>query len=108
MWGETAMKFFCISDNIDTQIGMRLAGIEGVVVHEPEELDRELDRVCENHEIGIVLVSEKLMKLCPERIYEIKLHQKYPLIVEIPDRHGTANISDNITNYVREAIGVKI
>ena len=28
------MKFFLISDNIDTQMGMRLAGIEGVVVHE--------------------------------------------------------------------------
>ena len=31
------MKFFLISDNIDTQMGMRLAGIEGVVVHERQE-----------------------------------------------------------------------
>ena len=29
------MKFYLISDNIDTQMGMRLAGIDGVVVHEP-------------------------------------------------------------------------
>ena len=28
------MRFFLLSDNIDTQMGMRLAGIEGVVVHE--------------------------------------------------------------------------
>ncbi len=27
------MKFYLISDNIDTQMGMRLAGIDGVVVH---------------------------------------------------------------------------
>ena len=27
------MKFYLLSDNIDTQMGMRLAGIEGVVVH---------------------------------------------------------------------------
>ncbi len=32
------MKMFLISDNIDTQTGMRLAGVEGVVVHEREEL----------------------------------------------------------------------
>ena len=32
------MKFFLISDNIDTQMGMRLAGIEGVVVHERQEV----------------------------------------------------------------------
>ena len=30
------MKMFLISDNIDTYTGMRLAGVEGVVVHERE------------------------------------------------------------------------
>ena len=34
------MKMFLISDNIDTYTGMRLAGVEGVVVHEREELRR--------------------------------------------------------------------
>ena len=32
------MKMFLISDNVDTYTGMRLAGVEGVVVHEKEEL----------------------------------------------------------------------
>jgi len=32
------MQFFLISDNIDTQMGMRLAGIRGVVVHEEQEV----------------------------------------------------------------------
>lgn len=36
------MKMFLISDNIDTYTGMRLAGVEGVVVHEREELHRAL------------------------------------------------------------------
>lgn len=102
------MKFFCISDNTDTQIGMRLSGIEGVVIHKEDELNDMLDKVCADDEIGIVLISSKLMKLSPKRIYDLKLHAKYPLIVEIPDRHGQTNISDSITNYVREAIGVKI
>lgn len=102
------MKFYCVSDNIDTQMGMRLAGIEGVVVHEPDEVNKAIKDACDNKEIGIILVSEKLVKLCPDLIYDLKLHVKFPLIVEIPDRHGTANISDIITQYVREAIGVKI
>ena len=29
------MQMFLISDNVDTYTGMRLAGVEGVVVHEP-------------------------------------------------------------------------
>ncbi|MBQ4170236.1 MAG: ATP synthase subunit F, partial [Ruminococcus sp.] len=28
------MKFYLISDNVDTKMGMRFAGIPGVVVHE--------------------------------------------------------------------------
>ena len=36
------MKFHLISDNIDTIVGMRLAGITGVLVHEDEEVKKAL------------------------------------------------------------------
>ena len=36
------MRFYVISDNIDTLMGMRLAGIEGIVVHEKEEVLQSL------------------------------------------------------------------
>ena len=39
---------------------------------------------------------------------EVKLHHKVPLIVEIPDRHGTGRKPDFITSYVNEAIGLKL
>ena len=32
------MKMYLISDNVDTYTGMRLAGVDGVVVHERGEL----------------------------------------------------------------------
>ena len=38
------MKFFLISDNIDTLMGMRLSGIEGVVVHEKHEVRDALNK----------------------------------------------------------------
>ena len=34
------MRFYCISDNVDTQIGLRLVGIEGEVVHKRREFFR--------------------------------------------------------------------
>ena len=37
------MKMYLISDNIDTYTGMRLAGVEGVVVHERAELKEALE-----------------------------------------------------------------
>ena len=39
------MKMFLISDNVDTYTGMRLAGVDGVVVHEREELYEALQNV---------------------------------------------------------------
>ena len=60
------MKFFLISDNIDTQMGLRLAGIEGVVVHERHEMLETLEKVIHDDEVAIVLLTTKLIELCPE------------------------------------------
>ena len=57
---------YLISDNIDTWTGMRLAGIEGAVVHEKLELQRELDKVLADREIGIVLLTEKFGREFPD------------------------------------------
>lgn len=102
------MRFYLISDNIDTYVGMRLAGIEGVVVHEKNEVRDALAGAMENKDIGIILITEKLVALTPDLVYDLKLNRKRPLIVEIPDRHGSGRAKDSITRYVREAIGVKI
>ena len=102
------MKFYLISDNIDTQMGMRLAGISGAVVHEPDEVREELEKAVRNKEIAIILMTEKLVKLCSELVYDIKLNYKSPHIVEIPDRHATSHITDTINRYVSDAIGLKL
>ncbi len=102
------MKFYLISDNIDTQMGMRLAGINGVVVHQPDEVKRELENAIKDKDIAIILMTEKLVKLCSELVYDIKLNHKSPLIVEIPDRHATSQITETINNYVSDAIGLKL
>lgn len=102
------MNIYLISDNIDTQTGMRLAGIEGCVVHEKEELKEALNSALANKEIGIILITEKLSFEFPEIIDDIKLNRKLPLLVEIPDRHGSGRRPDFITGYVNEAIGLKL
>lgn len=102
------MKFYLLSDNIDTQIGMRLAGIEGEVVHKEEEFKDALDKALDNTETAILLITEKLVNLCPEYVAEKKVNNKTPLIVELPDRHGSQRPDDYILSYVRDSIGVKL
>lgn len=101
------MKMYLISDNIDTYTGMRLAGVEGVVVHEKAQLKEMLDKVMADKEVGIVLLTEKFGRDFPDLVNQVKL-SKMPLFVEIPDRHGTGRKPNFITSYVNEAIGLKL
>ena len=102
------MKIFLISDNVDTQTGMRLAGIESVVVHKKEELQQALETALADKEIGILLLTEKFGREFPDLINEVKLTHTMPLIIEIPDRHGTGRKPDFITSYINESIGLKL
>ena len=102
------MKMYLISDNIDTYTGMRLAGVEGVVVHTHNELKDALEKAISNKEIGIILLTEKFGRDFPEVVTPLKMATKVPIIIEVPDRHGTGRKPDFITSYVNEAIGLKL
>ncbi|MFR4350108.1 MAG: V-type ATP synthase subunit F [Roseburia sp.] len=102
------MKMFLISDNVDTYTGLRLAGVEGVVVHGETALRAELERAVQDAGIGIVLLTEKFGRDYPEVVNQVRLERRTPLFVEIPDRHGTGRSKNFITDYVSEAIGLKL
>lgn len=102
------MKMFLISDNRDTYTGMRLAGVEGVIAHTREEAAAAVARVLADEEIGILLLTELLGKEHADLFRNIKESSGRPLLVEIPDRHGTGRSESFITDYVSEAIGVKL
>ena len=102
------MKFYLISDNVDTLMGMRLAGIDGIVVHKEHHVRAELQKAMEMPDVAVVLMTETLVSKCPDLVYDLKLKHKQPLIVEIPDRHGNGRTADSITKYVQDAIGVKL
>ena len=102
------MKMYLISDNIDTFTGMRLAGVEGVVVHGRSETKEAIEKALEDKSLGLLLITEKLSSEVPELIDDIKLNRKKPLLVEVPDRHGSGRQPNFITNYINEAIGIKL
>ncbi len=102
------MRMYLISDNVDTYTGMKLAGVNGVVIHSKKHLKEQLDKAIADKSIGVLLITEKFSREFPEIIDDVKLNRKLPLIVEIPDRHGTGRKPDFITSYVNEAIGIKL
>ena len=93
------MKYFLISDNVDTLAGMRLVGVRGVVVHEEDEVRAALDKACADPDIGLVLITDKLVAKCSAVVFEYKLTRKWPL---------DSNPGDSIKRYISEVVGVKI
>jgi V/A-type H+-transporting ATPase subunit F len=102
------MRAFLVSDNHDTVVGLRLAGIPGVIVHGPEETTEAVLDALKVPELGLLVVTEKAAAAAPEIVGHLRERGELPLVVVIPDRHGTSRDSDYLTRYVRDAIGVKL
>ena len=69
--------------------------------------EKAIDSVLADDTVGILLITESLAQLCADQLADLKMSGRTPLVVEIPDRHGTRN-HDAIGRYIREAIGVKL
>lgn len=102
------MKLYLLSDNTDTQMGLRLVGIDGQVIHDKGSLIQSLNHLFTRTDIAIILITNKLIELAPDFISELKLKNHRQLILEIPDRRGNSNLGESIDQYISEAIGVKL
>ena len=103
------MKGFLISDNHDSLVLLRLAGIPGVVVHGEEETTTAVIDVLRNRpDTGVLVIAERAAAEVPLLVKSLREREDPPLLVEIPDRHGSLREPDFLTRYIRNAIGVKI
>ena len=102
------MRGFVISDNTDTLMGMRLAGFAGQIAHTREETLAVLSKAMHEDQVAVVLITEKLAALCEAEVLELKTHVSVPLLVVIPDRHGSADMTAAISRYLAETVGIHI
>ncbi len=101
------MKTYILSDHEDAIIGMRLAGVEGLLINNKEEAEKALEQVLQNQEIQILMVSDNVNALLEEKLLDIKINKTRPLIVEISTKNGLKK-SDHMTNIIKESIGLRI
>ena len=87
------MKMYLISDNIDTQIGMRLVGIDGCVAHDSETITAEIKKAVNDPELGILIFTEKAAAMVKEYLNHLKISR---------------DIANSINNMVQESIGLKL
>lgn len=75
------MKMYGISQDIDTAVGLRLTGIQTTVANEKEEVDTQIDKVLQDENIGILIVTETIYEMAKTKLEKIRQNRKLPLIV---------------------------
>ncbi len=101
------MKSYLLTDNEETLIGLKLAGIEGEIVSDKEYLIKKVEALIEDETIGIIIITKKLKNMAFEEIMKYKIEAKNTLIVDIPSPSDEVE-KDFITKYIKESIGLNI
>lgn len=77
------MKIYSILDEIDSAVGLKLAGISSTVLNEKEKIYDYIDEILKKEDAGILVVSKQVYTQSKQKLDEIKEKRKTPLIVVI-------------------------
>lgn len=77
------MKIYCISDNLEVSLGLKLSGAETCVLTEKDKVNEKIDDIQNNPDIGILIVTENIYQLGKEKLDEIRDSKRTPLVVKI-------------------------
>lgn len=76
------MKIYFLTQNQELEIGLKLAGCDGLLVSE-NNISEKIDEAIKKENIGILLISKNLYEQAKEKIENIRANQKLPLITII-------------------------
>ena len=77
------MKIFCITDDQELEVGLKLAGCEAITLKENSEIEKKIDELIKNPNIGILVLNNNIYTKLKERIDKIRITTKLPLITII-------------------------
>jgi V/A-type H+-transporting ATPase subunit F len=101
------MKYSIIGDE-DTVLGFGVVGVSGKVATNAEEAQRAFEDLLHDKETSIIIITERVANLMRATVDRYLFTENFPLIVEIPDRHGPVPDRPGIKEMVNTAIGLKI
>jgi len=101
------MKLAAFCD-IDTAVGMRLAGVSELFIPNGNTLDI-WNQIIKRDDIGILFVTEKTAEDLGKYLKDFRIRNNIPIIVEIPDKKGRIKDHvDFISHVIKKAVGVEI
>ena len=104
------MSSVAIIGDIDTVSGFRLGGVKKAeVVNTSEEAIAAFDKFLEQDEISIIIITQLMANEIRPHINRKIGSDVLPMIIEIPDKDGSAEgSSDQINDLIKRVIGVEM
>jgi V/A-type H+-transporting ATPase subunit F len=101
------MRYYVIGDE-DTVLGFGMVGVDGTAIRNAQEAEEAFTNALADEGIGIIIITERASDLIREHVDTYLFTEKFPLIVEIPDREGPVPGKPRIREMVNKAIGIKL
>lgn len=98
------MKIACIGDR-ETVTLMKLAGAAYCEI--AGDVEKQFDEIVSRQDVGILVMNERVAQRIKKRIYNYRLLNDTPVIVEIPDKMGKVG-EDSIRKLIMRAVGVDV
>jgi len=101
------MKYYVIGDE-DAVLGFGMVGVQGRVAQDQKGAEAAFRHALEDSQIGIIIITERIASLIRTVVDRYLFRERFPLIVEIPDRLGPVEGRVGIREMVNAAIGIKL
>ncbi len=101
------MEYFVLGDE-DTVLGFSLVGVAGRVVSDADDARAAFRDVIDDGTTGIIVITEPVAGLIRETVDAYLFTSDFPLILEIPDRHGRDPERPGLREVVNQAIGIRV
>jgi V/A-type H+-transporting ATPase subunit F len=99
------MDFFIIADP-HTYLAFTLAGVPGGQAETPDQARQLFQEARENHEIGLILITERLAAGLRKEVDALRWEGGGTLVVEIPDLSGPVPRQETLMDRVRALMGL--
>ena len=77
------MKIFCLTDDQELEVGLKLAGCDAISLKETNEIKEKIDEIIKNPNIGILVINQGIYNKLKDQIDKIREINKLPLIAII-------------------------
>ncbi|MEM2192678.1 MAG: V-type ATP synthase subunit F, partial [Candidatus Hadarchaeales archaeon] len=95
---------------LETVIGMQLAGVKFAHVHsKSEETLEKLRELFARGDVGLVLITHRVAEeLGPELRRAMREKGFLPIVLRIPDKSGWVPKSDELKEIIRRTVGAEV